>query len=88
MNTNYKDRWIAVTTSEGMFSSESVVEITLANGSKACLFADKTLLMERAGKTMLRAIHISSDLQRGTDLVLLPTETFQTASRWIELQSE
>ncbi|WP_414895881.1 hypothetical protein [Pseudomonas chlororaphis] len=88
MNTNYNDRWISVTTSEGMFSSESVVEITLADGKKASLFVDKTLLTERAGKTMLRATHISSDLQRGTDLVLLPTETFQTASRWIELQSE
>ncbi|WP_447774050.1 hypothetical protein [Pseudomonas chlororaphis] len=88
MNTNYNYRWIAVTTSEGMFSSEPVVEITLASGNKASLFADKALLQERAGKTMLRAIKISSDLQRGTDLVLLPTETFQTASRWVELQSE
>lgn len=88
MNTNYKERWIAVTTSEGMFSSECVVELTLANGGKASLFADKALLTERAGKTMLRALYVSSDLQRGTDLVLLPTETFQTASRWIELQSE
>ena len=88
MNTNNRDRWIAVVTSEGMFSSESVVELTLADGSKASLFADNTLLTEKAGKTMLRAIHISSDLQRGTDLILLPTETFQTASRWIELLSE
>lgn len=86
--TNYKDRWVAVTTSDGMFSSECVVELTVANGSKVSLFADKELLKEREGKTLLRAIHVGSDLQRGTDLVLLPTEAFQTASRWIELQSE
>ncbi|HTU66531.1 MAG TPA: hypothetical protein VMF52_11320 [Steroidobacteraceae bacterium] len=77
--------WIQVTISSGMFSSEKAVELKLADGRKVSFFADNNLLEERAGRSYLKVTLVNSDPGQKTDLVLLPSETFETASPWAEV---
>jgi hypothetical protein len=71
-----------------MFSTEYAVELTLADGSQVSCFVDKSLIKEQSGTFRLKTTRVSSDLQRGIDLILLPVETFETASRWVEIKAE
>lgn len=81
--SNLKEHWISVTTSNGMFSSERAVELKLADGRLVSFFVDKNLLKESAGQSLLRVTLVNRD--QGKELVLLPTETFETASPWAEI---
>lgn len=87
-NNSHMYRWVTVSTSDGMFSSEYAVELTLADGTQVSCFVDKSLVIEQSGKFRLKTTQVSSDLQRGIDLILLPVETFETASRWVEIKAE
>ena len=79
------EAWIPVTTSEGIFSTEVAVSITLANGNQVSLFADKDLISNIGGHESLKVHRVRSEHPNGTEVVLLPTETFEEGSRWIEV---
>ena len=74
--------------SKGMFDTEYAVEITLSNGGKVSLFADKSLIQEIKGKTFLRANVVKKDEGNGERRILLPSETFETGSRWLDMPSK
>jgi hypothetical protein len=71
-----------------MFSSEYAIALTLADGSTVSLFADKKIVDEKQGRFRLKVTLINRNEEKHTDLVLLPTETFETASRWAVVPSE
>lgn len=79
------EHWIPVTTSSGMFSSEYAIELKLANGQVVSFFIDKTQIKENAGCTLLRVVLVDDYPNQNKQRVLLPTETFETASRWVEV---
>ena len=83
-----KQHWIPVTTSAGMFSAECAVSLRLAGGQVVSFFADRHLIREESGKSFLQVTLVNSDPVHRTDRVLLPTETFETASRWVEVPIE
>ena len=82
------DRWITVSTSSGMFSSEFAVSLKLADGREVSFFADKDLIKQTSDKSLLKVTLVNSDPGNHKELVLLPTETFETSSRWVEVPTE
>ena len=87
-NPPFKERWVAASVSPGMFDSEYAVELALANGSEVSFFVDKSLIVERGGKFFLKVAKLTSASTPDKDLVLLPVETFETFSRWVEVRAE
>jgi hypothetical protein len=85
MATQATDHWITVETSPGMFSTENAVSLKLANGKTVTFFADKTLVRQQQGKSFLKVTLVDRNLAKHIDRVLLPTETFETASRWVDV---
>jgi hypothetical protein len=85
MATKTGDHWIAVETSPGMFSAEYAVSLKLANGEMVSFFADKDLIKQQQGKSLLRVILVDRNQATRIDRVLLPTETFETASRFVDV---
>ena len=81
----YNEHWIPVSISAGMFSSERAISLKLASGDVVSFFADEVLLKEEAGNSLLRVFRVDSDPAQHRQRVLLPTETFETASRWVEV---
>ncbi|MBA7547048.1 hypothetical protein ES705_39450 [subsurface metagenome] len=73
--------WIKVEVDKGMFSSECAVEIRLYNGKKISLFADKSILKQKGGEWYLKVTKIRKE-NSTEQLILLPTEAFETSSRW------
>ncbi len=82
------DRWINVNTSTGMFSSEYAILLKLADGREVSFFADKNLIKETEGKAFLKVTVVNSQLGSDKQLVLLPTETLETSTRWVEVAAE
>ncbi|MBI3775253.1 MAG: hypothetical protein HY273_06825 [Gammaproteobacteria bacterium] len=82
------DHWVTVTTSSGMFSSEYAIALKLASGQVVSFFADKALIKEQQGKSFLKVTLVNQNPAQHKELVLLPTETFETASRWAEIVTE
>jgi hypothetical protein len=79
-------RFIPVKTSLGMFSDELSVSIQLVTGNTVSLFADKNLLIDDGnGNSLLETMLVSEDIELKKQTVLLPTETFETASRYVEV---
>lgn len=85
MNEQSKEYWIPVTISEGMFSSEYAIMLKLATGQNVSFFVDKGLVKKSGNDCLLRVLLINTDPNKKRNLVLLPTETFETASRWAEV---
>ena len=83
--TQKKEHWIAVKTEKGMFSDECAIIINLYDGSKASLFAHRKLIKQENGKFYLKVFLVDSDPQHHKQRVLLPSETFETSSRWVEV---
>lgn len=83
-----REHWIPVTTSAGMFSAECAVSLRLVGGQEVSLFADRKLIKEEGGRSFLRVTLVDHDPVHRTDRVLLPTETFETATRWAEVPME
>ena len=80
---NREIEWIPVDISDGMFSNEySVVLKNLQD--KLSLYVDKSLIKKDPnGLTFLKVYVIKKDDNKR--VVLLPSETFETSSRWVEL---
>ena len=85
MNGQNKEDWIPVTISDGMFSSEYAIMLKLATGENVSFFVDKGLVKKSGNDSLLRVLLVSADPNKKKKLVLLPTETFETASRWVEI---
>jgi hypothetical protein len=73
---------VAVKTSSGSFASERAIQLELASGQQVSLFADKSLVDTRNNAEFLRVAVIKTDSVAKTRTVLLPSETFETMSRW------
>lgn len=82
------ETWIPVDTSKGAFSSEYAVSLRCFDGTEVSLFADKTQVKTEGNKTFLRVTLVNSDPGHHRQTVLLPTETFETSSRWVEVRTE
>jgi hypothetical protein len=87
LETQVGDHWITVETSPGMFSAEYAVSLKLANGEMVSFFADKALVKEQQGKSFLQVTLVDRNPAQHIDRVLLPTETLETASRWVEVRN-
>jgi hypothetical protein len=78
--------WIPVFTSDGMFSEERAVSLRLADGSEVSFFVDTNQLRSDVdGRDELRVVLVDTNTQQHRKRVLLPTETFETATRWVEI---
>ncbi len=83
-----KETWIPVGITEGMFSNELIAEVKLANGNNVSLFADKDVVKNNGDKNYLKVFATVKLDKIETRTVLLPTEAFETSSRWIEVPSK
>ncbi|MCI0491050.1 MAG: hypothetical protein L0229_31045 [Blastocatellia bacterium] len=88
MSASVKEHWIPITTSSGMFSNEYAVSLELADGRLVSFFADKSLVKEDDGRALLKVFLVELYPNQNKQRVLLPTETFETASRWVEVATE
>ena len=79
-----KSVWIPIETSTGMFSSEYMASLRTADGSQVSFFVDKSKVQESPHGNKLEVTLVSTSAERNT--VLLPTEAFETSSRWVELK--
>jgi hypothetical protein len=68
----------------GMFESEYAVE--LQDGpARISLFADKSLVRERGDSFFLEVYLVPANGEASERTVLLPTESFETGSRWLKV---
>ena len=75
--------WIPVEVSDGMFSNEYSVVLKNVQ-DKLSLYVDKSLVRkDKDGSTFLKVYIIIKDDNKRVGL--LPSETFETSSRWVEL---
>ena len=82
----YKTHLIPVEVSSGGFSTENAVSLELANGKTVSFFADKGLITTKGDKHFLSVTLVKPLPKQGKALILLPTEAFETASPWAEVQ--
>lgn len=85
MATGHRFGWVAIEKSEGMFSSEYAVILPTADGTKVSFFVDKSLVKEEGGASSLKVRVINAATAQHAARVLLPTETFETATRWVDV---
>lgn len=79
--------WIKVNVSDGMFSSERAVTIELMDGKTISLFADLSILKQKGVDWFLQ-VTIMEERINNVQKVLLPTEAFETSSRWLDVSDE
>lgn len=82
-----KGSWVQVNTSPGIFSSEVTVNIQEANGVKVSILADKNFVQKYDSNEYLKVSVVNDDKLILHRKVLLPTETFETSSRWVVVNS-
>jgi len=82
---NLTEDWINIQTSPGVFSDESAASIQLSDGREVSLFVDNALVRDNGGKKQLKVWRVRTDQGTRKKRVLLPFETFETGSRWIEV---
>ena len=70
-------------TSDGMFSNEVAVSLN-SNDGPVSFFADRGLIQEKNGATYL-VVSLVQLNQAGRISVLLPSETFEKGTRWVEV---
>jgi hypothetical protein len=76
---------VACTLSEGMFENEYAVQIDLIDGKKVSLFADADLVKINGSKeTGYLIVNIVKD-ESPAPTILLPSEAFETGSRWVQV---
>jgi hypothetical protein len=85
---NPREGLVSCVLSQGMFDNEYAVEIDLFDGKKVSLFADSGLVTangsEFSGYLMVNVI----DVNRDVSTILLPSETFETGSRYVQVSRE
>src|SRR5688572_25913736 len=76
---------VACSLSEGMFTNEYAVQIDLVDGRKVSLFADADLVRINGSKASgYLTVNIVKD-ESPAPTILLPSETFETGSRWVQV---
>ncbi|MBU4257507.1 hypothetical protein KKC04_03790 [Patescibacteria group bacterium] len=81
MVKGYKNKgnvYIPVEIAEGLFSNEYAVTIELADGTYISLYANKNLVNDFDGQYFLKVALVKDTEKR----VLLPSEAFETSTRW------
>jgi hypothetical protein len=76
--------WIPCTVAKGMFSSEAAVNITLEDETVS-LFADNSLIKDFDGVPHILVTLIGDNGQPDHKTILLPSECFETGSRWLSI---
>ena len=69
---------------EGMFSNEVAVQISIEDVSVS-LFVNKSLIVNKEGKTYLRVTFAGENGKPENKTVLLPSESYETGSRWLSI---
>ncbi len=81
-----KVTWIPIEQiDDGMFTNEYAVSIRLYDGGIVSLFVDRSLVKEQGGIYHLKVIPIKMETCPDRMKVLLPQETFETSSPWIDV---
>jgi hypothetical protein len=80
-----KTIWVPVDISEGMFSNEYAVSLKNYKGLSLSFYVDKELIKREKDKSFLKVISIYLDKKEGRQTILLPSETFETSSRWVDI---
>jgi len=73
--------------SKGMFSSEVAAEL-LIEGVSISLFADQSLIIDIGGKPHLKVTFAGESGKPQNKTVLLPSESFETGSRWVSVPEQ
>jgi hypothetical protein len=79
------ETWIPVTVNDGMFTDEYAVSIKLFDGAIVSIFADKSMIQKQGGVHRLRVRVVNQDTCPDRMRVLLPRETFETSSPWVDV---
>jgi hypothetical protein len=80
-----KITWVPVDISEGMFSNEYAVSLKNDEGLSLSFYVDKELIKKEKDKNFLKVIRVHLDEKKGKQTILLPSETFETSSRWVNI---
>ena len=72
----------------GMFESEYAVSIDLPEGNTVSLFADKRLIKKKNNNSFLEVDLWPEKGGASRATVLLPTESFETGSRWVSVRQD
>jgi hypothetical protein len=82
---NLKIASIPCDLSQGMFDNEYAVELTVSGGKVVSFFADKCLVKTN-GTTAhgLIKVGVAGEVA-GQSKILLPSEAFESGSRWVEV---
>lgn len=76
--------WIPCTIEKGMFSNELAVEVTIKDKTVS-FFADKSLIMEIKDEPHVLVTLIGDNGEPNHKTILLPSESFETGSRWLSI---
>lgn len=79
--------WVKVSTSPGVFSTELTVNIKESNGNDVSILADKHIIHTEGDSEYLKVSAVNDSFAMKEKTILLPTETFETFSRWIVVSS-
>lgn len=84
--SDLKEGLVKVVKSDGAFKSEYAVQVTSYDGKHVSLFADKDDVRTSHGADYL-VVHVLREPDH-TDKkrLLLPSETFETSSRWVDVK--
>jgi hypothetical protein len=78
-----KEVLLPVDVAEGMFTNEVRVALRNAEGKELSLFADKTLIRTIDGRSYMVVLTADEQAKSHEASVLLPSEAFETSSRWV-----
>ena len=78
-----KEVLLPVDVAEEVFSNEVRVALRNADGKALSLFADKTLIRTIDGRSYLVVLTADEQAKSRKASVLLPSEAFETSSRWV-----
>jgi len=73
--------WLPVCATQGAFSSEYAIAISTPDGDIS-LFADKSIVKQEGSQFYLQVTHMGQDEKTGEKIMLLPSECFETGTRW------
>lgn len=89
MKHSEEECWIPARVSSGMFSSEYAISVQTADGHDVSFFADKSLVKEQGNDSfVVKVTVVQVDPTKHKKRVLLPTEAFETSSRWVEVKTK
>jgi hypothetical protein len=76
--------WLPCEVQDGMFTNEFAVQINVDN-LHASFFVDGSLIHQIDGRHYVSVRFMGDNGKPGYKLVLLPTEAFETGSKWLSV---